>query len=246
MKGTVHSAMILWFIAAFTAYFVKGLCGFANTLIFTTILSFGAVNASISPVDLLLGYPANLILTWKNRRSLDPKVFLPLAVLVLAGSIPGALMLRNVDARFIKLVFGVVVIALGVEMLVREYSRRRARSSRLVLGIIGITSGMLCGLFGVGALLAAYVSRVTKNEESFKADISAVFIADNTFRIILYETLDLLTVSTVKSVLLLIPFVLLGLFAGIRSCGCMNEKNVRRITTVLLILSGISLVLRNL
>ena len=246
MKGTVHSAMILWFIAAFTAYFVKGLCGFANTLIFTTILSFGAVNASISPVDLLLGYPANLILTWKNRRSLDPKVFLPLAVLVLAGSIPGALMLRKGDARFIKLVFGVVVIALGVEMLVREYSRRRARSSRLVLGIIGITSGMLCGLFGVGALLAAYVSRVTKNEESFKANISAVFIADNTFRIILYETLDLLTVSTVKSVLLLIPFVLLGLFAGIRSCGCINEKNVRRITTVLLILSGISLVLRNL
>ena len=89
--------MCLWFIAAFMAYFVKGLCGFANTLIFTTILSFGAANASISPFDLLLGYPANLILTWKNRRSLDPKVYLPLAILVLAGSIPGALILKNVD-----------------------------------------------------------------------------------------------------------------------------------------------------
>lgn len=86
--------MFLWFIAAFMAYFVKGLCGFANTLIFTTILSFGAANASISPVDLLLGYPANLILTWKNRRSLDPKVYLPLAILVLVGSIPGALILK--------------------------------------------------------------------------------------------------------------------------------------------------------
>lgn len=64
--------MIVWFIAAFTAYFVKGLCGFANTLVFTTILSFGTANASISPVDLLLGYPANVILTWKNRRNLDP------------------------------------------------------------------------------------------------------------------------------------------------------------------------------
>ena len=53
LKGTVNSAMILWFVAAFTAYFVKGLCGFANTLVFTTILSFGAANASISPVDLL-------------------------------------------------------------------------------------------------------------------------------------------------------------------------------------------------
>ncbi len=26
--------MYLWIIAAFTAYFIKGLCGFANTLVF--------------------------------------------------------------------------------------------------------------------------------------------------------------------------------------------------------------------
>ena len=246
LKGAENSIMILWFIAAFTAYLVKGLCGFANTLIFTTILSFGAANASISPVDLLLGYPANLILTWKNRRSLDPKVFLPLAILVLAGSIPGALMLRNVDSRSIKLVFGVVVVALGVEMLAREYGKKRTRSSKLMLAIIGITAGMLCGLFGVGALLADYVSRVTENDESFKANISAVFIVDNTFRIILYKTLGLLTLATVKSVIILFPFALLGLFMGIKCCGHMNDKNVRKITTVLLILSGISLVMKNL
>ena len=246
LKGAENSVMILWIITAFTAYLVKGLCGYANTLIFTTILSLGAANTSISPVDLLLGYPANLILTWKNRRSLDPKVYLPLAILVLAGSIPGALMLRNVDSRSIKLVFGVVVIALGVEMLAEGYSRKRLHSSKLKLAIIGITAGMLCGLFGVGALLAAYVSRVTETDSSFKANISAVFIIDNTFRIILYKALGLLTLVTVKSVLILFPFALLGLFTGIKCCGHMNDKNVRKITTVLLILSGISLVLKNL
>ena len=246
LKGGESSVMILWFIAAFTAYFIKGLCGFANTLIFTTILSFGAANANISPVDLLLGYPANLILTWKNHRSLDPKVFLPLTILVLAGSIPGALLLRNVDARPIKLVFGVVVISLGIEMLSREFSKKRARSSKWVLAIIGVTAGMLCGLFGVGALLAAYISRVTENDESFKANISAVFIVDNTFRIILYKVLGLLTLDTLRSVILLIPFALLGLFTGIKCCGYMNDKKVRKFTTVLLILSGISLVLKNL
>lgn len=246
LKGTVNSAMILWFIAAFTAYFVKGLCGFANTLIFTTILSFGAANASISPVDLLLGYPANLILTWKNRRSLEPKVYLPLAILVLAGSIPGALLLKNVDVKSIKLVFGVVVITLGMEMFTREYSKKNARSSKMVLAVIGVTAGVLCGLFGVGALLAAYISRVTENDGSFKANISAVFIVDNTFRIILYKVLGLLTLETLKSVLLLIPFALLGLFTGMKCCGQLNEKNVRKITIVLLILSGISLVLKNL
>ena len=46
--------MILWAAAVLTAYFVKGLCGFANTLVVTTILSFSQASASISPVELLL------------------------------------------------------------------------------------------------------------------------------------------------------------------------------------------------
>ena len=238
--------MYLWIIAAAVAYFIKGLCGFANTLIFTSILSFGTSNANISPIDLLLGYPSNLILTWRNRRSLDPKVYLPLAALVLSGSIPGALLLKNVDASAIKLVFGIVVAALGAEMLSREYSKNRVRSSRIVLAVIGVAAGVLCGLFGVGALLAAYVCRVTENGDSFKANISAVFIVDNTFRIVLYRMLGLLTLATLKSALLLIPFALLGLFAGIRCSTHMDEKRIRQITSLLLVLSGISLILKQL
>ena len=238
--------MYLWIIATITAYFIKGLCGFANTLIFTTILSFGTSNANISPIDLLIGYPTNLILTWKNRESLEPKVYLPLAALVLVGSIPGALLLKNVDVRVIKLVFGVVIIALGSEMFLREFSKKKIRSSKPVLAIIGVTAGVLCGLFGVGALLAAYVSRVTEDNSSFKANISAVFIVDNTFRIILYSTLGLLTLNTIKSAMCLIPFVLLGLFAGIKCSSCLNEKMVKKFTSILLVLSGVSLILKNL
>lgn len=238
--------MCLWMIAAFTAYFVKGLCGFANTLIFTTILSFGASNASISPVDLLLGYPANLILTWKNRKSLETKVWLPLAALVLTGSIPGTILLKNVNIRAIKLVFGIVVVGLGTELLSRELGKSRLRSSRPVLAIIGIAAGVLCGLFGVGALLAAYVSRVAETDSSFKANISAVFIADNTFRFILYSALGLLTIDTLKTALLLIPFGLAGLFAGIRCSSHVNERIIRMLTAALLVLSGLSLILKNL
>ena len=236
----------LWMLAAASAYFIKGLCGFANTLVFTSILSFGVANANISPIDLLLGYPTNIILTWKNRKKLDPKVYLPLAAMVLAGSVPGALLLKNVDARVIKLVFGVVVVLLGAEMLSREYNKRKLRSSKPVLLLIGVTAGVLSGMFGVGALLAAYVSRVTEGGDAFKANISAVFIADNTFRIVLYSVLGLLTFDTVKFVLTLLPFALLGLFAGMRCSSRMDEKLVRKITSVLLILSGISLILKNL
>lgn len=107
-------------------------------------------------------------------------------------------------------------------------------------------SGHVVRIIRSGALLAAYVSRVTKNDESFKANISAVFIVENSFRIVLYKALGLLTPDTIKSVILLTPFALLGLFTGIKCCGHMNDEIVRKNTTVLLILSGIALVLKNL
>ena len=104
---------------------IKGLCGFANTLVFTSVLSFGESNAAISPVDLLLGYPMNLILAWKSRKSLEPKIYVPLAMLVLMGSIPGAFLLKNVDVGAIKLIFGLVVIAFGTGMFSQEDNARK-------------------------------------------------------------------------------------------------------------------------
>lgn len=61
---------IVWMIATFAAFFVKVLCGFANTLVFQSILSFQNDNRNISPVELILTYPANIILMLKKRKSL--------------------------------------------------------------------------------------------------------------------------------------------------------------------------------
>ena len=99
--------MSWWIIAAACAFFVKGLCGFANTLVFTTILSFGNSNVNISPVELILGYPTNVILAWKERKSIKWSMCIPLALLVIIGSIPGALFLKNVSTSIIKTIFGI-------------------------------------------------------------------------------------------------------------------------------------------
>lgn len=238
--------MYLWILAAVAAYFIKGLCGFANTLVFTSILSFGVANANISPIDLLLGYPTNLILTWKNRRSLDPKVYLPLAALVLAGSIPGAFLLKHVDARAVKVLFGVVVAALGAEMFSREYSKKRLRSSKIVLAIIGVTAGVLCGLFGVGALLAAYVSRITETNGAFKANISVVFLAENVFRFALYAALGILNQAALITAVKLMPFMLVSLFAGIAVSKKIDDRRIRKLVLLLLVVSGAMLIAQNL
>ena len=238
--------MVLWVIAAFAAFFVKGLCGFANTLVFTSILGFGAANVNISPVELLLGYPTNLILTWENRKQLKASVYLPLVILVLGGSIPGALLLKNADTQILKVVFGIVVVLIGIEMFFREYRPSKMKESKLVLGVIGILSGLLCGLFGIGALLAAYVGRVTNTADEFKANISAVFIAENTFRIITYTLIGVITQDALKHVLYLFPVMLIGLFVGMKSARILDEKLVKKLVILLLVISGVVLVISNI
>lgn len=237
--------MSWWIIATVCAFFVKGLCGFANTLVFTTILSFGNSNVNISPVELILGYPTNLILAWKERKSIKWSVCIPLALLVIIGSIPGALFLKNADTSIIKMIFGVVIILIGLEMLLREFQTKKIKQSKVVLGIIGILSGLLCGLYGIGALLGAYVSRVTDDSSSFKANICVVFFVENTFRIILYGLWGIITFEIVKQAIVLMPLMLIGLAIGMVSGKFLDEKVIKKVVIVMLIISGIALIINN-
>lgn len=240
---------MIWFIiATLVAFFIKGLCGFANTLIFNGILSYTANNINISPLEVVLGYPSNIILVWKERKSLNWKIWLPLTVLVVAGSIPGIFLLKHTDAGLLKVIFGIAVIVIGIEMLFREMksNNRTSGGSKMVLVLIGIISGLLCGLYGVGALLAAYVSRVAENSHEFKANSCVVFVVENTIRIILYTATGILTLAVLKQVVILIPFMLAAVFLGMKSSSVLNEKIIKKIVIVLLILSGIVLIINNL
>lgn len=212
--------------AAVCAYFIKGLCGFANTLVFSTILSFSTNNVNISPVELVLGLPSNIMISYKERKSVDWKVCLPLAGLVLLGDIPGILMLKNTDTQVIKGIFGFVIIAIGLEMLFREYMGS-AKKSQILLSVIGVLSGILCGLYGIGALLAAYMGRVTDNSSAFKGNLCIVFLIDNLFRLVMYSVTGIITVDTLKQSVILIPFMGLGLYLGMKGSSFLDEKKLR-------------------
>lgn len=240
-----ENEMIWWIVATLCAYFIKGLCGFANTLILSSILSFGTDTINITPVDLLLSVPTNGIMAWKERKNLDWSMCVPLTILLLAGSIPGVLFLKNAGSNLIKIIFGFVVIFIGVDSLIR-HQEYKGRPSKAKLYLIGILSGVICGIYGVGALLSAYVSRNTKDSHAFKGNICFVFFVENAFRVVLYIWCGIITIETIKRSLLLVPVMLIGLYAGMASSNFLNEKVVKKIVIVMLIVSGVALVINNL
>ena len=197
-------------------------------------------------MELLLGYPTNVILAWRERAAINWRMCLPLMALVITGSIPGALLLRNADTGAIKIAFGVLIVLIGGEMLLREFRSKRGRMSRAMLATVGVLSGVLCGLYGVGALLGAYISRVTDDSHAFKANICMVFIAENTFRIVTYALWGIITLESLKLALVLMPAMLVGLGLGMACSKVLSERVVRRVVVVMLIVSGAALIATSL
>lgn len=237
--------MTAWIIAAVCAFFVKGVCGFANTLVFSTVLSFSVSNVNISPVELLLGLPANVIIAVKERRAIKWKMCFVLVALIIVGSIPGMLLLKTADAGMIKVLFGAVIVLIGLEMMISMRSGKPKTDSKIVLAAISVLSGLLCGLYGIGALMGAYVSRISRDSHEFKANMCTIFAAENLFRMVMYMFLGIITGETALLAAKLMPFVLLGLGLGMAAGRRLQERTARRIVIVMLILSGAVLMVSN-
>jgi len=153
-------------------------------------------------------------------------------------------LLKNLDARLIKIFFGAVIVGIALEMLLR--SGAKGKQSRAVMLVIGILSGMLCGLFGVGALLGAYLTRVTDDTHAFKGNLCMVFFVENTFRLILYIASGIITLAAFKQALLLAPVMLVSLWLGMKAGHIINEKTAKKIVLVMLLVSGIALIINSL
>lgn len=86
---------------------------------------FRGDNINITPVELLIGIPSNILLAVRERKAIQLKTWLPLAVMVIVGSIPGIFLLKFGDAAFLKLILGAAIIGIGIKMLLREHQHNR-------------------------------------------------------------------------------------------------------------------------
>lgn len=241
--------LALGLFAAFAAMFVKGLSGFGNTLVFTPLMNFSYDSKLISPVDLLIGFPANIFMAWRERKSISLRIALPLIFLIYLGLIPGTFFLTIGDVRLLKVILGVAIVVLGIEMLLRDKalaSGTQKKTNPVILAIIGFGSGILCGMFGVGAFLTAYLNRTTANSSQFRANFCFVFFMENIARFCLYMYSGVLTVESLKFAVTIFPGVIAGLAVGIAASKKIPEKHAKKVVSVMLILTGLSLTLQNI
>ena len=238
---------IFLFISTLLAYFVKSITGFGNTLVMGSLFSFAVPNRLTTPVDLIFSIPTNIYIAWRERKNISLKVVIPLSLMLLVGIIPGTFFLRVGNDRILKSILGIVVVGMALEMLTRKPTKNETKkNSPIFLIIIGIISGILAGLYGIGALLVAYISRTTNNKSEFRANICCVFLVDNVFRLFLYLFTGILNKEIFILTLILSPAVILGMIVGVKVDSKMKEETVKKSVIALLIISGTVLLVKSL
>lgn len=238
---------IYLFVVVFIAYFIKGITGFGNTLVMAPLFSFVVSNRFTTPVDLLISIPTNIYLVWRNRKSLNFRTVAPMSLMLLTGVVPGILLLKTGNDLLLKSVLGLVIIALGIEMLYRKpVQQGSGKGNKVLLIIVGLASGVLAGMYGISAFLVAYISRTSEDRGQFRANLCSLFLVDNIFRLFWYSAAGLMTLEIMKFTALILPAVALGMYVGTKVDTGLKEETVRKATIYLLIVSGAVLLARSI
>ena len=162
------------------------------------------------------------------------------------GTLPGVFLLKNGDDRMLKIVLGILILCLGVEMLTRDRRKAPRERKRWVTWALAALAGMLMGTFGIGAVMVVCVERLTDNPRAMRGTLCTVFLADNVIRTIMYAATGVLTAEVALTALKLLPMMILGLLGGMTLAGRLPDKTVLRLIIVMLMLTGASLALTNL
>ena len=233
---------------SFLAFVLKSVATFGPGVV---LVPLGALIIGAREVVIVIGLldlisNASLV---KLDKSLLPKSFwLPMVIAMVVGSALGAAMLVFVPADYFDLMFGVLLLPLGIWFMIgggktrddalRTSVPEKASKPDLTTSLV---SGCMGGLAGItGPALAWRLGRIYA-KDTFRVIMVPILLASAVTRVVAYASADLVTVEIVVIVLLCIPGLYLGLWAGNRLFLRLPQIWFSRVIGALITASGLKL-----
>jgi len=231
--------LIYIFVSTCLAFVVKGLVGFGDAMIFTPLLSVYIPNAVITPSFAPISPFLNVGLVWKNRKKFNGKIVMPIVAFNMLGIIPGTLLLKFGSPQWLRLLAGLVIAGLGIEMLTRK-EVPSGKPSSLIRSIVAFFSGIFAALFGMNSLFLAYMERVTHSREEFRANACFVLFVENLFRLVMFAFQGMFTTDTLKLTAVVFPAAVAGMLIGGFLDKKVSDALSKKFLIYVFILGGIS------
>ncbi|MGN1443753.1 MAG: sulfite exporter TauE/SafE family protein [Acutalibacteraceae bacterium] len=239
---------ILFLIVVFFSNIIQCVTGFAGTVLAMPPSIMLVSYAVAKPILNVLGMAVSIGVIVTTYKSINKKEFLKITCVMLLGIIGGIFISEYFEqyAKVLYIVLGITVILIAVinaaNFFVKKESKTLPEAVSLLLLIL---SGLIHGVFVCGGpLLVTYASAKLTDKDEFRSTLSSVWIVLNS--VIMFS--DIRAGSFQKDTLILLFVSIAVLFSAIVLgnviCKKLNRNTFLVFTYVLMLISGISLILK--
>lgn len=192
---------------------------------------------------LLVNLPAEIFVVLTSWREVNWRGVAVLMVGIAIGIPVGAWVLGWSNPEVLLTALGAVLLVVGTVFLFvpRE---RVVHWPGWVAGPVGLSSGLLTGLFGTGGPpLVLYYQLSGADKAAFRGNLMAIFLLMTLVRVPSYAGMGLITADRLWSSLMVLPAVLAGAWIGNRLHLRIEESTFRRLVAAALVVLGALLLL---
>lgn len=224
-------------------YFVFGLSGFGAALVAVPVVSHLWPVQFVLPVLALLDLAAAMFLGVRHHKQAERGELTRMIPLAFLGAVLGAALLVNLPREAALAGVGGFALLYGVYALTERGAPRTV--SRNWSYVAGVTGGATGALFGIGGpAYVIYLSGRLQDKGVLRATVATMVIFSVGSRLLIFALAGLVTWNELKVVLVLLPFVFAGLWAGGHVHVRVSRAQLGRFISLLLIATGLSLLVR--
>ena len=229
-----------FFILLF-AYFIRGITGFGSGLIAIPLLAHFLPLTFVVPMMLALDFVASIVLSRHTRLQVrwdEIRILMPTS---LVGMLAGVVLLVNLPRDPLLVGLGLFVILFGLRYLFNVHGEKTI--SRWWSLPTGLSGGLIGAMFGTGGPpYVVYLSHRLHDKTQLRGTLSGLFLLEGALRMVTFLVMGLLLQPGIlKSLLLSLPVMGLGLYLGNKVHLGITRRQQLALIGILLLGSGGSL-----
>ena len=226
------------------AYVVRGMSGFGAGLVSTPLLAFVFPMTVVVPATALIVFILFVFLTLRDRQQVLWDEFKRLLLPTIVGVVGGLYLFTVLDNRLLLKLLGGFLLLYAAYMLITQWvGMKQLQLSTKWAWPLGFLGAFIDSLFGGGGgmLVVIYMHARGVSKAEFRATLAALWFVEMIARIGGYTVAGYYTLSTLTLVAIMLPFMLLGTWAGEKINARISQATFNKLLAVMLMLSGASL-----
>ena len=235
--------LILAPLIVFAAYVVMGISGFGSTLIAVPLLAHLFPLQFVVPFFVILDCVGAFSMGIRLRADVMRREIALLLPFMAIGILGGVYLLVRVSPELLLGALGVFVTLFGVSYVLK--SGGGVAVPYWCGAPIGVFGGATSAMFGIGGpIYVFFLTGRSATPTQIRATMPMIFMFTTIARIVLFIIAGLYSPAALVAALALLPVMALGVWAGHHLHLNLAQETVIRVMGALLVLSGISLIVR--